>query len=49
MPSAPLSKETQMSRIKRGVIAGVVAGVAVLGVVGVPATPAFADNHVICC
>ena len=33
-----------MSRIKRGIIAGVVAGVAVLGVVGVPATPAFANQ-----
>jgi hypothetical protein len=37
-----------MSRIKRAIIAGVVAGVAVLGVVGVPASPASA-NHVICC
>jgi hypothetical protein len=37
-----------MSRIKRGIIAGVVAGVAVLGVVGVPSTPAFA-NHSPCC
>ena len=38
-----------MSRIRRGIIAGVVAGVAVLGVVGVQAGPAFADNHVSCC
>ena len=37
-----------MSRIKRGIIAGVVAGVAVLGVVGVPATPAFADRSFCC-
>jgi len=41
-------RRVQMSRIKRGVIAGVVAGVAVLGVVGAPATPAFADR-VFCC
>jgi len=37
-----------MSRIKRGIIAGVVAGVAVLGLVGVPATPAFADRSICC-
>jgi hypothetical protein len=37
-----------MSRIKRGIIAGVVAGVTVLGVVGVPAAPALA-NKVSCC
>jgi hypothetical protein len=37
-----------MSRIKRGIIASVVAGVAVLGVVGVPAAPAFA-THSLCC
>jgi len=37
-----------MSRIKLGIVAGVVAGVAVLGVVGVPATPAFA-NYSLCC
>ena len=37
-----------MSRIKRGIIAGVVAGVAVLGVVAVPAAPALA-NKSLCC
>jgi hypothetical protein len=37
-----------MSRIKRGIIAGVVAGVAVLGVVGTPASPAFADRSYCC-
>lgn len=37
-----------MSRIKRGIVAGLVAGVAVLGVVAVPAAPASA-NHSLCC
>lgn len=37
-----------MSRIKRGIVAGVVAGVAVLGVVVAPAAPASA-NRVLCC